>query len=309
MKKFLLTIISIGLLAACSGGDSESVPTCSAVTAINVVQRAGDIDFSVTTTGGIYTEISIVPVVSGNTNPDYGNLITLESASKSFKILGDINTSGQVLLYARSVCDGNVKGPWFGPKPFTIADYCETPRDLNVSYGQFTWRYDSPLNNIAASTYQVEYGIQGFTVGTGTKITVNNPMCTTFSLLAGNNYDFYVRAYCVNNVGYGNYAGPYTYYAESSYNACQPPTNITYTSTSNGATTRNTQLIWSGNGESRFEHVCVVRGNSISNGTIHLSYNNQAAYNLSIYNDYDFYVRPVCGNGNTTAWVKREIDF
>jgi hypothetical protein len=172
----------------------------------------------------------------------------------------------------------------------------------------FTWRYYSYLE-IAASTYEVEYGLHGFELGTGTKITVNQPMCTNFTTIAGNTYDFYVRAYCVNTVGYGNFAGPYRYFAETNYNACQQPVNVTYTSTYVNNTNRNTQFIWNANGENRFEFTIVHRNVSVEEGTVTYTTNYQAAYYLNPYDDYDFYVRAICSNGNRTPWTKKEVNF
>ena len=51
-------------------------------------------------------------------------------------------------------------------------------------------------NNSTATSWQIEYGVQGFTLGSGTQvITTTNPFTIT-NLLPNTNYQFYVRSVC-----------------------------------------------------------------------------------------------------------------
>lgn len=47
-----------------------------------------------------------------------------------------------------------------------------------------------------ASTWDIEYGTQGFTLGTGTQVTATTNPFTIDNLASGTSYDFYVRANC-----------------------------------------------------------------------------------------------------------------
>jgi len=49
---------------------------------------------------------------------------------------------------------------------------------------------------VASQGYEVEYGLEGFTLGNGTRIYVNSNICYLSELLSSTTYDFYVRPIC-----------------------------------------------------------------------------------------------------------------
>jgi hypothetical protein len=55
--------------------------------------------------------------------------------------------------------------------------------------------------------YQFEYGVGGFTQGTGTSLTLTVPQVTLENLTSGTDYDFYVRTNCGNG-DYSEWTGP-----------------------------------------------------------------------------------------------------
>ena len=91
---------------------------------------------------------------------------------------------------------------------FTVT--CSRPINLQVynltsSTAQLSWTEQGN-----ALEWQVQYGIQGFTLGSGTTETTNNNPHTITGLSSGLNYSFYVRSIC----GPGDtsfWAGPYTF--------------------------------------------------------------------------------------------------
>ncbi len=88
-----------------------------------------------------------------------------------------------------------------------------------------------------ATQWQVQYGVQGFTLGTGTnQFAFTNPVNIT-GLSSGTYYSFYVRAICgVGDTSF--WAGPYTFYVP-----CDA-TTATYTQNFDGVTTPALPLCW-----------------------------------------------------------------
>lgn len=135
---------------------------------------------------------------------------------------------------------------------------------------------------------------------------------SNFALQGGQNYDFYVRAYCENNAGFGNWAGPVSYFAQNNINMCSLPINLKYTITDSSGSLRNVNFKWESNGEKEWEYILVSKGEEISEGLIKNIFwpDSSVTYtNLYNYIDYEFYVRAVCKSGERTEWVKKEVNL
>jgi len=293
------------------GGDSDNEPVlvngCSAqITSVNVVQNNDRLDFTVNATpGALYYEASIVQ--TGNTlNPEHGQIIALNFETNSLS-LADYFFEGDFVVYIRTVCPDGTKGAWSSPKLITITDFCASPYGFSVLGPNLYWSMDD--FNSEVQTYQVQYGPQGFALGQGTSVTVNTTHFGDAVMQAGQAYDFYVRAYCANNVGFGNWAGPFTHFSESNQNMCLPPTNLTVSFEYWAQDYKLGHINWQGNGEQQFEYVLVTNNNTPESGSINTTTNTAASYSgLYVWTDYDFYVRAVCSNGNRTAWVKLDVN-
>lgn len=78
-----------------------------------------------------------------------------------------------------------------------VAPTCMKPRNLSIttdnSSATLTWTETG-----TASAWDIEYGTQGFTQGTGTVVTATTNPYTISGLTMGTTYDFYVRANCGN---------------------------------------------------------------------------------------------------------------
>ena len=315
MRKHLLSLTSllflslIILLASCSDDSDTNTNTCASIESFTIMQEGKIVTFDINSTGASLYQISVVQAGSSQDGADSGMNYTIYNEDLSIPLLEQVST-GDYLFYVRTICNDNSRGEWSGPVAFTLNEYCRTPENLLVDNGGVFWSYnDTP---ITASNFQIQYGPQGFTLGNGTSVTVNNTYYYSDAILQqGLSYDFYVRAYCVNNVGYGSWTGPYTYLAESDQNMCTAPSNVTANVELNwldepvGAT-----FSWDANGESSFEHTIVLKNHDISEGEISaVDIVGGVFYNLVQNTNYDFYVRAVCQNGNKTAWVKKSVNI
>ncbi|MFT4599999.1 MAG: hypothetical protein ACI857_000167 [Arenicella sp.] len=121
------------------------------------------------------------------------------------------NTDYDIYVYAD--CGGGDTSIPVGPVSISTAIACPAPTAMSFTYtsndtAAITW---TPGGLEAA--WIVEYGTGGYTPGTGTQSNVTIVPDTTFGLVNGNIYDFYIQADCgsgVNNPWFGpiQYATP-----------------------------------------------------------------------------------------------------
>ena len=87
---------------------------------------------------------------------------------------------------------------------------CRKPDGLQVvniteTSARFAW---GDANN--STLFNVEYGIRGFTIGNGTRISVNTLFIDITVLSSGIEYDFYVRTNCGGS-SYSDWSGPHSF--------------------------------------------------------------------------------------------------
>ncbi|WP_460218340.1 hypothetical protein [Psychroserpens sp. MEBiC05023] len=315
MKKNLLFIGILMLLFGCSS-DSDESGECGVVTLTGVTQDGSTLIFTYQAqTTFNYYEIGYDQTASIN-NGGQGELFfndrfTTTDMSTTSIDDDDLNfyaENNQTLsFYIRAQCENGDLTSWQGPIVLQVQEYCEKPYDLNASGSGPGFYWDYYYNNGDASYFQVEYGLQGFTLGTGTQITTNDEYTFDAMMAQGNTYDFYVRALCENNLGFSGWAGPVSAYAEEDYNLCSPPSNVLSQIEYNFFGDPVGVLFqWDLNGETSFEHVLVPDGANPDTGSINTSDGSGwPLYNQGIFlnTPYDFYIRAVCIDGSRTEWV------
>lgn len=80
-----------------------------------------------------------------------------------------------------------------------VIEVCDTPISLSVSeitFNTAVLNWNNPNTNLEV---KVEYGLTGFTPGTGTVVMISQNSLTIDELTANNTYDFYVQALCATN--------------------------------------------------------------------------------------------------------------
>lgn len=180
---------------------------------------------------------------------------------------------------------------------------CETPSDLKFQaiYNIFSW-YTS--DNQGIGYYQVQYGEQGFALGTGTVYETSNKSFSA-PLYSGKKYDFYVRKNCGTSTGWSNWAGPITILSNNT-TACVKPTfaNHTVSTSSVYSPTFSASISWDNDGISVYEVALSMSSTGPAPGTWSLiNAPSMAAYtNLDKYFKYYFYVRKRCADNSFTEY-------
>jgi hypothetical protein len=309
-KLVVLSLIITGCSSSSSNDNSNSTNNCGNISSFTVTQQNEKIAFNlVSTATPLFYEVSVVNSSNSSSGPDFGSINPINSTTQVFDIsnLG-INPGGTYLFYIRTVCSDGSKSNWSAPKSLAVTSYCHSPYDLGFS-GYFEGMgFHWTIDDTNTSYYQVQYGLQGFTLGSGTSVNVNDTHYTGMPMAANSIYDFYVRSYCTSALGWSSWSGPYTYHATANQNLCTLPLNLSYQTESILSQTAWVSLHWNSNGETNFEYVVVNHGASVTTGTVNSADNTGwPTINLSRFTTYDFYMRTVCANGNRTAWTTAKL--
>ena len=106
---------------------------------------------------------------------------------------------------------GNSYSVWTGVSNSTCAPpACLDPYGLSASNGTSSSMDVSWTGGPNAASYNVEYGVTGYTQGSGTTTTASTASTTITGLTAYTIYDIYVQADCGAN-GTSTWAGPISY--------------------------------------------------------------------------------------------------
>lgn len=310
MKKTYFLLILLVTLIGCSKEDSapeqQQQSKCSQITNLTASQQVDVLNYSITATGSPVAYEFVFLDSQYSTDPNHGNIVSAQNASGNINLDGNVMQNKTYHVYARVICSNGEKSDWSTPKVIYINNYCGKPYNLTYS-GELTWD-DSNSGTGTVSYYQVQYGTQGFSLGSGTTLNANNEYLSNIPMAAQTTYDFYVRSYCNDGKGWSSWTGPYTYFSQYTQNMCSIPTNLTYILGSQTSTYVWTELNWSYNGESNFEYTIVSQGYPVSSGTVYgASTGGWPVHQLTKGYNYEFYVRAVCANGNRTNWSTAKL--
>lgn len=172
-------------------------------------------------------------------------------------------TDGTYDFYIRGNCGGTAWSDWSTARSCLVSgnpgNPCSKPTNLTIdpySPYQLRWDYGG-----TADFYQVEYGLMGFTLGTGTRNTVNNRSFSDGYFSINNNYEYYVRAYCGNNQ-YSDWEGPKSFHAVVEVNPCQSPSTVYINNLGGGTLT----FTWTENSQTQWETVLLNHNAAPSTG-------------------------------------------
>ncbi len=140
-------------------------------------------------------------------------------------------TSGDYYIGIRGKISGT---PWYisiDDIKLDLAPNCLPPTALNVPSKTSTTATLAWTAGATETEWNVEYGLTGFTQGTGTMVVASANSLAVTSLVPATTYQFYVQANCGGANGTSTWAGPFTFTT-----ACDPVTVFPLTESFDGTT-------------------------------------------------------------------------
>ena len=157
---------------------------------------------------------------------------------------------------------------------------------------------DINIGNPDYGFYEIEYGPNGFTKGSGTKKTVSSNLSLT-NLTLGT-YDIYIRGNC-GGTSYSEWAGPESFLIDGASSSCSQPSNLT--ASTSGST--NYYLSWYGSND-YYDIEVGETGFALGTGVrtrVNDEYVYSSATNFETGKTYDVYIRGNCGGSTYSSWV------
>jgi hypothetical protein len=187
-------------------GPAIFIPSCPEPTTLGSYGLSTDSVNATWTAGSTETEWSLE---YGNDGFSLGSGTFLTSTNDSITLNGLMqNTDYDV--YVRGVCGVGDSSVWVGPYSFTTLETCPAPNALSTfatsqDTTKVTW-----INGLYDSVWVIEYGVNGFTPGTGTVLSTDTNITNIYGLMPATNYDIYVRSVC--KIGDTSvYVGPHSF--------------------------------------------------------------------------------------------------
>jgi len=136
-------------------------------------------------------------------NEDLSSVNSLTTTT-NYVILSNLLPDTQYEFYVRCACSSTLFGEWSHivfrtdsvPSVDPPADTCSAVFNLTLTAvdttsAQFSWQFDGTPDH-----FEIEYGPEGFTLGTGTVLTSTDNNVTISDLVPDTPYEIYVRCAC-----------------------------------------------------------------------------------------------------------------
>lgn len=161
------------------------------------------------------------------------------------------------------------------------------------------WEDDYDLNgdlNQSILNYTIEYGVSGFSLGTGTTQTINDNAFTATGLQENTSYDFYVKTNC-SSTNSSNYSSVLT---DTTQENCYTPDYVSLSSTN----TCSFEINWDNFEGSAWQIEYGESGFTLGTGT---TINTSQSYyqideNIMPNTTYEVYVRNNCGSEGYSSY-------
>lgn len=166
---------------------------------------------------------------------------------------------------------------------------CDQPMELTIDQVNstsvfFTW------DTGGESAFEIEYGEQGFSLGSGSVIQTSQTEFLVDGLEPLTNYEIFLRSNCGSD-GFSNYISALFQTLEN-VELCNTPTNLVLV----GVSSTSIELSWDENNETAWEVEYGPNGFVIGTGTrVASNASNYEITGLAPSTTYEIYVRADCG--------------
>lgn len=178
---------------------------------------------------------------------------------------------------------------------------CQAPLSFSVSpiingnSVRIDWDKTSGTN-----AWEVQYGIDGFAIGTGTTVNFNSASGLINGLVGSVTYDFYIRTRCGEGY-YSNWVGPIS--PGSGVSSCANPTNVTAVRSTTDPTIATVACTLAADGNS-WQVQFGPAGFTVGSGAVlSSSLPTRIISGLIPTSSYDVYVRSNCSDSQNSNWV------
>ncbi|MEO6757961.1 MAG: fibronectin type III domain-containing protein [Saprospiraceae bacterium] len=206
------------LSGSCIAASCPSVP-CAAPTSLtitSITQSAASIAWNNVGGAGSYNlQYRVSPAGAWN---------TVVGASNPYALSG-LAPSTIYEVQVQSVCGANSSAYFVGALFKTLASACAEPNTLTattVSSNSVSLNWTEVGS---ATAWDIEYGLSGFALGSGTTIHLTSKPYTLMGLTGGMHYEFYVRATCGGS-GNSAWVGPKAFFTPTQNDLASGAINI-----------------------------------------------------------------------------------
>ncbi len=140
-----------------------------------------------------------------------GSWTTINNVT-SPRVLTGLTPSTKYEVQVQTICSGGVLSPYYVGNIFkTQASPCPEPSALLVNPVTNTSVSLNWTENGSSTTWEIQWGLLGFTLGSGTTVTVTAKPYTLSGLATGTAYAYYVRSTCGGASGNSTWVGPFVF--------------------------------------------------------------------------------------------------
>lgn len=126
------------------------------------------------------------------------------TTSNNFYFAENLLPSTEYEFYVKTNCSSDNSSEYIGPIAFTTEDACTTPQNLDFTNIE-SCAFNIYWSGLGETSWEVEYGEIGFTIGSGTSLITSNTSLYIDGLTPSTTYEIYVRANCGSD-GFSDYS-------------------------------------------------------------------------------------------------------